>query len=53
MSRIDVLQEETGDIQLIIDEMINSIESLGTENSNLKESLEILMVLDQLHIKIN
>lgn len=33
--------------------MINSIESLSTENSNVKESLEIFMVLDQLHIKIN
>ncbi len=53
MSRIDVLQEETEDIQLTIDEMINSIESLSTENSNVKESLEIFMVLDQLHIKIN
>ncbi len=53
VSRIDVLQEETEDIQLTIDEMINSIESLSIENSNVKESLEIFMVLDQLHIKIN
>ncbi len=53
MSRIDALQEETEDIQLTIDEMINSIEHLDIENSNVRESLEIFMVLDQLHVKIN
>ncbi len=53
MSRIDDLQEETEEIQLKIDEMIISIEHLSIENSNVKESLEIFMVLDQLHVKIN
>ncbi len=53
MSRIDDLQEETEEIQLTIDEVINSIEHLSIENSNVKESLEIFMVLDQLHVKIN
>ncbi len=52
-SRIDGLQEETEEIQLNIDEMINSIEHLSIENSNMKESLEIFKVLDQLHVKIN
>ncbi len=33
--------------------MISSIEQLSIENSNVKESLEIFMVLDQLHVKIN
>ncbi len=53
MSRIDTLQEETEDTQLTIDEMINSIEQLNIENTNVEESLEIFMVLDQLHVKIN
>ncbi len=52
MSRIDVLQEETEEIQLNIDEMISSIDYLSIENYNVKESLEIFMVLDQLHVKI-
>ncbi len=33
--------------------MTNSIEYLSIEESNVKESLEIFMVLDQLHVKIN
>ncbi len=33
--------------------MINSIEYLSIENSNVKESLENFIVLDQLHVKIN
>ncbi len=33
--------------------MINSTEHLSIDNSNVKESLEIFMVLDQLHVKIN
>ncbi len=53
MSIIDGLQEETEEIQLNIDEMNNSRERLSTGNSNVKESLEIFMVLDQLHVKIN
>ncbi len=53
MSRIDALQEETEEIQLNIDEMINSIEYLSIDNSNMNESLENFQVLDQLHIKIN
>ncbi len=53
MSRIDTLQEETEEIQLNIDEMISIIEHLSIENSKVKESLEIFMVLDQLHVKMN
>ncbi len=53
MSRIDDLQEETEEIQLTTDEVINSIEHLSIKNSNEKESLEIFMVLDQLPVKIN
>ncbi len=45
MSRIDALREETEEIQLNIDEMINSIEYLSIEYSNVNESLEIIMVL--------
>ncbi len=41
MSRIDALQEETEKIQLTFDEVINSIEHISVENSNVKESLEI------------
>ncbi len=48
MSKIDDLQEETEEIQLTIDEVINSIEHLSIEKSNVKESLEIFMVLNQL-----
>ncbi len=47
MSRIDDLQEETEETQLTIDEVINNIEHLSIENSNVKESLEIFIVLDQ------
>ncbi len=53
MSRIDALTEETEAVQLTIDELINSIEHLSVENSNVKESLDIFMVLDQLHVKVN
>ncbi len=48
-----IQRRKTEDIQLTIDEMINSIEHLSIENSNARESLEIFMVLDQLHVKIN
>ncbi len=44
---------EFGEHAVIDSDETNSIESLSTENSNVKESLEIFMVLDQLHIKIN
>ncbi len=53
MSRLDTLQEETADIQLTIDELITSMEQLSLENSHLKESLELFILLDQLHVKIN
>ncbi len=53
MSRINDLQEETEEIQLNIDEATNGIEHLCIENSNVTESLEIFMVLDQLHVKVN
>ncbi len=53
MSRLDILQEETEEIQLTIDEMISSIENLSSETSLVKESLEIFIVLDQLHVRIN
>ncbi len=53
VSRIDTLKEETEDIQLTLDEMITNIEQIGMNNSNVKEFLEIFMVLDQLYININ
>ncbi len=53
MSRIEASQEETEEIQLNIDEVINSKEHLSISNSNVRESLEIFMVLDKLHVKIN
>ncbi len=53
MSIIDDFHEESEQTQLSIGEVINRIKHLIIENSNLKESLEIFMVLDQLHVKIN
>ncbi len=53
MSRIDTLTEEVEEIQLTIDNLITNIQHLSVETSNVKESLDIFMVLDQLHIKIN
>ncbi len=49
MSRIDTLTEEVEEIQLTIDDMITNIQHLSVEISNVKESLDIFMVLDQLH----
>ncbi len=53
MSRIETLTEEVEEIQLTIDELIHVIQHLSVETSDVKESLDIFMVLDQLHIKIN
>ena len=53
VSRIDTLQEETEDIQVTINDMINNIEQINIDNSNVRDSLEIFMALDQLYIKIN
>ncbi len=53
MSRIDTLTEEVEEIQLTIDDLITNIQHLSVEISNVKESLDIFMVLDQLHIKVN
>ncbi len=53
MSRIDTLTEEVEEIQLTIDDLITNTQHLSVEISNVKESLDIFMLLDQLHIKIN
>ncbi len=53
MSKIDALTEEIEEIQLTIDDLINNIQHLSVETSNVRESLDIFMVLDQLHIKVN
>ncbi len=53
MSRTGTLTKEIEEIQLSIDELINNIQHLSVETSNVKESLETFMVLDQLHIKVN
>ena len=47
------MQEETEDIQVTINDMINNIEQINIDNSNVRDSLEIFMALDQLYIKIN
>ncbi len=41
MSRIDALTEEIEEIQLTIDELINNIQHLSVETSNVRESLDI------------
>ncbi len=53
MSRIDTLTEEVEEIQLTIDDLITNNQHLSVEISNVKESLDIFMLLDQLHLKIN
>ena len=53
VSKIDTLQEETEDIQETIDDIIENIQILNKDNNNVRESLELFMILDQLHIKVS
>ncbi len=53
MSRLDTLQEQTDEIQLTIDDLITNMENFSLETSHVKESLELFIILDQLHVRIN
>ncbi len=53
MSRLDTLQEQTDEIQLTIDDLITSMENFRLETSHVKESLELFIILDQLHVRIH
>ena len=53
LGQLDVLQDTTEDIQNSLLDITKSVEQLSSHTANVRESLNIFMLLDQLHIKIN
>ena len=51
MSKLDVLEDAIEDIQGNMNYLMDEIEYLGSEISNVRASLDIFMFLDQLHVK--
>ncbi len=53
LGKLDVLQDATDDIQNSLNDVTNIVEQISTDTLNVRESLNIFMLLDQLHIKTN
>ena len=51
LSKLDVLEDAIQDIQESINDLMDKKEYLGSEISNVRASLNIFMLLDQLHVK--
>lgn len=53
LSRVDTLQEETEEIKMAIDDITIGLETLNKENSFVRDSLALFLILDNLHHKLN
>ena len=53
LHRVDTLQEETEEIKIAIDEITIGLEKLNKENSFVRDSLDLFLILDNLHHKLN
>ena len=51
MSKLDVLEDTIENIQENLNDLIDNIEQLGRETSKVRASLDVFMLLDQLHVK--
>ena len=53
LGKLDVLQDATDDIQDSLNDVTDIVEQISKDTLNVRESLNIFMLLDQLHIKTN
>ncbi len=53
LGKLDVLQDAIDDDQDSLNDVTNNVEQISTDALNVRESLNIFKLLDQLHMKTN